>query len=73
MLGAGICGAASWLAYFAALQRANAGPVAALDRLSLPLVFVLGVALLGEHAGWKGWLGVGLALAGAWLIVWDQT
>lgn len=72
MLGAGICGAGSWLAYFAALERANAGPVAALDRLSLPLVFVLGVALLGEQAGWKGWLGVGLALAGAWLIVWDQ-
>ncbi len=72
MLGAGICGAGSWLAYFAALERANAGPVAALDRLSLPLVFVLGVVLLGEQAGWKGWLGVGFAMGGAWLIVWDQ-
>lgn len=72
MLGAGLCGAGSWLAYFAALERANAGPVAALDRLSLPLVFVLGVVLLGEQAGWRGWLGVSLAVAGAWLIVWDQ-
>lgn len=39
VLGAGVCGATSWRAYFAALKIAPAGPVSALDRLSLPLVF----------------------------------
>jgi hypothetical protein len=67
-----ICGAVSWLAYFAALKVANAGPVAALDRLSLPLVFILGAALLGEPVGWRGWLSVALAVGGTYLIVWDQ-
>lgn len=70
--GAGLCGALSWLAYFAALKLANAGPVAALDRLSLPLVFVLGALFLREQAGWQGWLGLALAVAGTHLIVWDQ-
>ena len=73
VIGAGVCGAASWLAYFAALKVANAGPVAALDRLSLPLILVLGVALLGENVGWRGWTGVALAVGGTYLIVLDQT
>ena len=63
ILGAGLCGAGSWLAYFAALEVGRAGPVAALDRLSLPLVFVLGFALLGERVGLRGWLGLGLVMA----------
>ena len=72
LVGAGACGAASWLAYFAALRVANAAPVAALDRLSLPFVFVLGVVVLGEQVGWRGWLGVALAVGGSYLIVSDQ-
>jgi transporter family protein len=72
VVGAGICGVASWLAYFAALKVAAAAPVAALDRLSMPLIFVLGVALLGEKVGWSGWLGLILAVSGTYLIMWDQ-
>ncbi len=68
---AGICGAASWLAYFAALKLGPAGPVAALDRLSLPLVFLLGAIFLGERPGWPGWAGLGLATAGIYLIAAD--
>lgn len=70
---AGICGAASWLAYFAALKLGPAGPVAALDRLSLPLVFLLGVIVLGEKPGWPGWVGLALATAGIYLIASDAT
>lgn len=73
VLGAGICGAASWLAYFAALKVGDAAGVAALDRLSLPLVFLLGTLLLGEHPGWRGWLGLAVVVAGTAMIVWDQT
>ncbi len=70
---AGACGAASWLAYFGALARGPAGPVAALDRLSLPLVFLLGTAFLGERPGWSGWVGVVLATAGIALIAIDAA
>jgi transporter family protein len=70
---AGISGAASWLAYFAALKLGPAGPVSALDRLSLPLVFMLGALLLGEKPGWPGWLGLVLTLAGIGLIALDAT
>ncbi|MEE9279396.1 MAG: EamA family transporter [Myxococcota bacterium] len=70
---AGACGAASWLAYFAALRLAAAGPVAALDRLSLPMVFVLGVLLLGEKPGRASWLGLLLVLVGIYLIAADAV
>lgn len=73
VIGAGLCGLASWLAYFAALKLASAAPVAALDRLSLPFVFVFSVALLGEEIGWRGWSGLILAVGGSYLIVWDQV
>ena len=73
VIGAGVCGAASWLAYFAALKVAPAAPVSALDRLSLPLVFLLGVVLLGEPVGWRGWLGLALAVGGTALIVLDPS
>jgi transporter family protein len=73
VVGAGVCGAGSWLAYFAALKIGNAGAVAALDRMSLPLVFVLALAFLGEHPGWRGWAGLALVVGGTALIVWDQA
>lgn len=72
VLGAGICGAGSWLAYFAALKAGDAAGVAALDRLSLPLVFLLGALTLGEVPGWRGWLGLAVVVAGTAMIVWDQ-
>ncbi len=68
---AGACGAASWLAYFAALKHGPAGPVAALDRLSLPLVFVLGVVFLGEKPGWPGRAGLLLTTTGIYMIASD--
>lgn len=70
---AGVCGAASWLAYFAALKLGPAGPVAALDRLSLPLIFLLGVGFLGEKPGWTGWAGLLLTTAGIYLIASDAV
>jgi len=70
---AAACGAASWLAYFAALKIGPAGPVAALDRLSLPLVFVLGVWFLGEKPGAQGWVGLALATIGIYLIASDAV
>ena len=61
---AGLAGAISWLAYFAALKIGIASQVAALDRLSIAFVFVLGILVLGEHHSWRGWLGLALLVAG---------
>lgn len=69
---AGFCGAVSWLAYFAALRLGPAAAVSALDRLSLPFVFLLATWILGESAGWRAWVGLSLMLLGTWLIVFDQ-
>lgn len=65
---AGLSGAVSWLAYFAALRVGGAAQVAALDRLSLPLVLVFGALFLGERYGWRGWIGMVLVLGGIYLI-----
>ena len=61
---AGLSGAISWLAYFAALQLGVTSKVAAIDRLSVAFVFLLSIIFLGETHSWRGWLGLCL-LVGA--------
>jgi transporter family protein len=68
---AGLAGAISWLAYFAALRYGVTSKVAALDRLSVAFVFVLSLLLLGETHTWRGWLGLGLLVVGVYLIAAD--
>ena len=70
---AGLCGAISWLAYFAALRIGMAGQVAAIDRLSIVFVFVLGVAALGERYSWRGWCGLAAIVAGVILIASERS
>ena len=64
----GAAGAASWLFYFLALRDGSATGVAALDRLSVVLVFVLAVVFLGETFTPKAALGAVLVVAGAILL-----
>lgn len=64
----GLAGAASWLAYFAAVKAAPADRlvgVAALDRLSVIFVLAFSVAFLGASLTWKSALGATLVAAGA--------
>lgn len=68
---AGLSGAISWLAYFAALRLGVASKISALDRLSVAFIFVLSMFFLGERHGWQGWLGLGLLVAGVYLIAAD--
>jgi transporter family protein len=56
---------ASWLCYFRALQLGDVARVAPVDKLSVVLVAVFGVAFLGEHLTPSSWLGVLLVAAGA--------
>ena len=57
----GLATGASWICYFRALK---ASLVAPLDKFSVVLVALLGVALLGERLDLRQWLGVGLVTAG---------
>jgi transporter family protein len=65
----GLAGAASWLFYFVALKQGPAAGVAALDRLSVALVFVLAILFLGDPFTWKGAAGAALVVVGAVLLI----
>lgn len=65
----GLAGAASWLAYFAALRLGPATTVAALDRLSVVFVIALSALFLGEALTWRAALGGLLMTAGALIMV----
>jgi transporter family protein len=64
----GLATGASWVCYFRALQLGDAARVAPIDKLSVVLVAVFGVAFLGEHLDLRNWFGVALIGAGAILI-----
>jgi transporter family protein len=59
---------ASWLCYFRALQLGPAARVAPIDKLSVVLVALFGVAFLGERLSSANWLGVALIAGGAVLV-----
>ncbi|PWT92169.1 MAG: transporter [Proteobacteria bacterium] len=67
----GMATGASWLCYFRALKLGDAARVAPIDKLSVVLVAIFGVALLGEHLSVANWLGVALIAAGAALVAYQ--
>ncbi|MQT11843.1 EamA family transporter [Segnochrobactrum spirostomi] len=64
----GLATGASWLCYFRALKIGDAARVAPIDKLSVVMVAVFGVAFLGERLSVPNWLGVALIAAGAVLV-----
>ena len=60
----GLATGASWICYFRALKLGPASLVAPLDKFSVVLVALLGVAFLGERLDLRQWLGVALVTAG---------
>jgi bacterial/archaeal transporter family protein len=64
----GLATGASWVCYFRALQLGDAARVAPLDKLSVVLVAVFGVAFLGETLSLRNWLGIGLIAVGVVLV-----
>ena len=64
----GLATGASWWCYFRALHAGDAARVAPLDKLSVVLVAVFGVAFLGERLSLVNWLGVAMVAAGATLV-----
>jgi transporter family protein len=68
LLLSGLGTGASWLCYFHALKLGEAAKVAPIDKLSVVLVAVFGVAFLGEKLSLLNWAGVALIAAGAILV-----
>ncbi|MBX3049505.1 MAG: EamA family transporter [Anaerolineales bacterium] len=64
----GLATAASWLAFFRALSLGQASQVVSVDKLSVVLVALFGVALLGEKLTAINWLGI-LLVAGGTILV----
>jgi transporter family protein len=64
----GLATGASWVCYYRALQLGEAARVAPIDKLSILLVAIFGVAFLGEHLSLRNWAGVGLIAGGALLV-----
>jgi transporter family protein len=64
----GLATGASWLCYFRALKLGNASQVAPIDKLSVVLVALLGVAFLGERLSPANWVGITLIAGGAILV-----
>jgi bacterial/archaeal transporter family protein len=64
----GLATGASWICYFRALKIGDAARVAPIDRLSVVLVAIFGVAFLGERLALPNWLGVGMIAVGAVLV-----
>jgi bacterial/archaeal transporter family protein len=68
LLLSGLGTGASWLCYFRALQLGDAARVAPIDKLSVVLVAVFGVAFLGERLSPLNWLGIAAIGGGAVLV-----
>jgi transporter family protein len=66
----GIATALSWLAFFRALSLGQAAQVVSVDKLSVVLVALFGVAFLAENLSWVNWVGILLVAGGTVLAVW---
>jgi transporter family protein len=64
----GLATGGSWICYFRALKLGDAARVAPIDKLSVVLVAVFGVAFLGEKLSLPNWLGVAFIATGAVLV-----
>src|SRR6202034_2887312 len=53
----GLATGASWICYFRALKRGDAAKVAPVDKMSVVLVAIFGVAFLGERMSIPNWAG----------------
>jgi len=68
LLLSGLATGASWVCYFRALKLGDAARVAPVDKLSVVLVAVFGVAFLSEQLAPHHWVGVLLITAGVIFI-----
>ena len=65
----GLATGASWLCYFHALQLGEASKVVPVDKLSVVVAMALAAIFLGESLTWVHWVGGGLIVTGAVILV----
>ena len=63
----GVAGGLSWVFGFRALQLAQPSQVQPIDKLSVVLTALIGVAFLGDRPSPLNWVGIALIAVGAWL------
>jgi len=68
----GLATGGSWICYFHALKIGDAARVAPIDKLSVVLVALFGVAFLGERLSLPNWLGVAFMGVGAILVAYKS-
>jgi transporter family protein len=71
LLLSGLATGASWVCYFRALKLGAASQVAPIDKLSVVLVAIFGVAFLGERLAAINWTGIALIGVGAILVAYQ--
>ena len=64
----GLATGGSWLCYYRALKLADVSKVAPIDKLSVVLVALFGVAFLGEHPTAREWTGIALIATGVLVL-----
>ena len=65
---AGLCGAVSWLAYFAAMKHGPVTGVAVIDRGSIVFTVLLAMMFLGERPGLRATCGLLIIVVGLVLV-----
>ena len=68
----GLATGGSWICYFHALKIGDAARVAPIDKLSVVLVALFGVAFLGDRLSLPNWLGVAFIVVGAILVAYKS-
>lgn len=65
----GLATGLSWLCYYRALQLGPASKVAPVDKLGVVFAIVFAAVFLGEKMGWQVFIGAGLMVLGALILV----
>jgi drug/metabolite transporter (DMT)-like permease len=68
-----LMGAGGFALVFVGLKTATPSAASIVSQLGVPMTTALSVIVLGERIGWRRGLGIGLAVGGVLLVMWDPA